>query len=185
MKMTLIFLLSCLLTITSSLAVAAATSETATAAKAKAAEKAAEDDADKAVAEADAAATEAAKAAELAKAAAANKKAKAEAAVKQAKEKAVAAKKAIAVAAKTGAKSCDDWKDERASKSSAGLSVTWLSGFMAGIEVSKNQDFLKGTSTQSLYASIDSYCEAHPFEFVSDAGISVYLELARKKGLAQ
>jgi membrane protein involved in colicin uptake len=178
MKMTLIFLVSCLLSITSSLAVAAATAETATAAKAKAAEKAAEDDADKAVAEADAAAAEAAKAAKLAKA-------KAEAAVKQAKEKAITAKKAIAAAAKTGAKSCDEWKDERASKTSAGLSVTWLSGFLAGIVVSKNQDFLKGTSTQSLYSSIDSYCEAHPFEFISDAGIYVYLELARKKGLAQ
>ena len=190
MKLILYILTGCIFLVISNLAAAAATPQTATAAKAKAAESAAQENADKAnadvdtaIEEANKAAAAAAKAAEVAKAAVAAKKAKAEAAVKQAKEKAEAAKKAIVAAAKVGAKSCDDWKQERASKSSTGSAVTWLSGFLAGIEISKNQDFLNGTNSQTMYSSIDVYCEAHPFEFVSDAGISLYFELARKKGL--
>lgn len=196
MKATMLILMSCLLLGASNLSIAAATAATAAAAKAAEAEAAANASADAAKAEADtaeeeeaktaaAAAKAAAKAAEAAKAAAAAKIAKAKAAVAKAQEKTEAAKAAIAAAAKRGARSCDEWKLERAGKVNNGPVVTWFNGFLAGIAVAKNQDFLIKTKDQALYASVDEYCDSHPFEFVSDAGIYLYLELARKKGLIE
>jgi len=185
MKSTLLIVLSCFLLSTSHMASAAATSETAAAAKAASDEHDAREVADTAQVEADQAEAEAIaaaiKAAEISKA----KKILAKQAIEKAAAKKVAAQLAIAAAVKNGTQSCDEWKDERTQKSSSKLAQTWLSGYLAGIAVARNQDFLSGTKNKKLYASIDDYCEEHPFEFVSDAGINLYFELARKKGVIE
>jgi len=196
MKTSILILMGCFLLAGNKLATAAATAETAAAAKAKAAEVAAQEIADTATAEAKsaeeaaaiaavAAAKAAAEAAAATKAAAVAKIARAKAAVAKAKEKAAAAKKATAAAARGGARSCEEWKQERASKSGHGLAASWLSGFLSGIALARNQDFLSDTNTKSLYASVDEYCNLNPLEYVSDAGIYLYLERARKKGLIE
>jgi hypothetical protein len=177
------FLIACLLVAASNGALAAATVETAKAAKAVEA-------ADAAVAEADAAADAAAKA-EVAAKAAAEAAAKAakdkEAAAKTAKEKAAAAKEqakaAVVAATREGARACADWTQERAGKNKDGPASAWLAGYLAGIEVAKHQNFLKGQKKDALYKWVDEYCLSHPFEFTSDAGIQLYHDLARKKGL--
>ena len=151
---------------------AAATVETGAAAKAK--ESSAQ-------ADADVVATE--KAAIAAEKAAIAAKAAAKAAVDRAKERVIAARRAIVLAAKRGAKSCEEWKQERLGKSLDGPGITWFNGFLSGLVIAKNQDFLSGTKNPDLYSAVDEYCDSHPFEFISDAGISIYLELARKKGL--
>jgi hypothetical protein len=178
-------LMSCLLSMSNNLATAAATTETEAAAKAKEIADTANAEAEAASAEAAQAADVAEKAAAAAKAAAATKAAAARTAIEKAKEKTAAAKKAVSAAAKEGAKSCDDWKQERSSKAVNGPAVMWFSGFLSGISVVRNQNFLAGTSNKSLYSAVDEYCDAHPFEFVSDAGIHIYIELARKKGLIE
>lgn len=189
MKTIILILINCFLLATSNMATAAATAATAAAAKAAEASSSANATADTAKTEAESAEDEAARMAEVAAKAAAKaaaaKKERAREAVAKAKEKAEAAKQAIAAAAKRGARSCDEWKEERANKNNNGLAATWFSGFLAGIVVAKNQDFLVGTKDQALYASVDEYCDSHPFEFISDAGINLYLELARKKGLIE
>lgn len=192
MKATMLILMGCFLLLTSNMATAAATDETSAAVKAKEIADSANAEAEAEAAEASKAADVASKAAEAAvkaaaaaKAAAAVKMEKAKAAAIKAQEKTAAAKKTIAVAAKRGARSCDEWTQERASKTSNGPVLTWLNGFLSGIEVAKNKDFLSSMSDKSMYSSIDAYCEAHPLEFVSDAGIHLYLELARKKGLIE
>ncbi|MDX8400169.1 MAG: hypothetical protein R8K20_07960 [Gallionellaceae bacterium] len=185
MKSTLLIVLSCFLLSTSYMASAAATAETAAAAKAASDEldarafaDTAQEESDQAEAEAIAAAI---KAAEIAKA----RKLRAIQAAEHAAAKKVAAKLAISVAIKNGTQSCDEWKVERSKKSSPKLALAWLSGYLAGIAVARNQDFLSGTKDKKLYESIDNYCDHHPFEFVSDAGINLYFELARKKGVIQ
>lgn len=158
----------------------AAETAKAAAAAAKAAKEAAEKaaEAEKAAAKAEAAAKEARAA----------KEAKAKAAEKKAVEKKEAAKKADEEAERRGTSSCDEWQQERASKigkTGQGSAAIWLTGYLSGIAVAKNHDFLTGTSNQALYSWVDDYCQAHPLEYTSDAGIHLYLELARKKGLLQ
>ena len=157
---------------------AAATVETGAAAKAK--ESAAQADAE--VVATEKAALDAEKAAKAAEKAALAAKAAVKAAIDRAKEREVAARKAIELVAQRGAKSCEEWKQERSGKSLDGPGIAWLNGFLSGLVIAKNQNFLSGTKSPDLYSAVDEYCGSHPFEFVSDAGIHIYLEMARKKG---
>jgi hypothetical protein len=185
MKMIPVILMSCLLSMTNNMAFAATTAETVSAAKAKEIADAANAEAEAAAAEASKAADVAEKAAATAKAAAATKAATAKAAKEKAKEKTAAAKKSLAAAVKGGARSCDAWKDERSTKNNNGSAAAWFSGFLSGISIARNQDFLTDTSTPALYLLVDGYCDSNPNEFISDAGIHIYLELARKKGIIE
>jgi hypothetical protein len=165
-------------------AMAAATADTARAAKASEAADAAVSEAESEEKAAQQAEADAKAAAERA-AAAARKR---EEAAKAAKAAAVAAKEraksAITVATREGAVSCEDWASARSDPAHPGGAATsWLNGFLAGLEVAKHKDFLQGAKKEANYKWVDNYCHDHPHEFVSDAGIQLYLELARKKGL--
>jgi glucan-binding YG repeat protein len=165
-------------------AMAAATADTARAAKASEAADAAVSEAESEEKAAQQAEADAKAAAERA-AAAARKR---EEAAKAAKAAAVAAKEraksAITMATREGAASCEDWQKERSDPAHpTGTATGWLNGFLAGLEVAKHKDFLQGAKKEANYKWVDNYCHDHPFEFVSDAGIQLYLELARKKGL--
>lgn len=163
--------------------------EEALAAKARAdaaaeAARTAKDAAAKAV-EAARAAKEAEAAAKAAKAA---KEAKAKEAAKEAAAKEEVAKKATAEAEKRGSISCNDWLDDRSTKAGqAGKTpaASWLLGFLSGIAVAKDRDFFSGTKNEALFDWVDKYCASHTLEYTSDAGIHLYLDLARKKGMLE
>lgn len=184
-------------------AYAAATAETAAAVKAIDAEMSANKKADaaktdaetaeeleaKAAATAADAAAKAARAAataeRAAKAAATAQIAKAKAAAEFAKKEAEDAKKAAVIAKRRGASSCSEWQQDRAGKATNDTETAWLIGYMAGIAVAKNHDILKDENYQSLFSWVDDYCQSHPLEFVSDAGINLYIEIARQKRLLE
>lgn len=159
----------------------------AAAEKAKAAAEAAA--AAKTAAEAAAEAVKAAARAEAAaKAAREAKAARAKAAAENAALKEELAKKAAAEAERRGTSSCNDWLEERdskAGKDGKGPAALWLIGYLSGIAVAKNHDFLTGTNNDALYSMVDEYCHSHPLEYTSDAGIHLYLDLARKKRLIE
>lgn len=186
MKHLFLVLAGCLIFGTAHTAMAAATAATAAAVKEANDEDKAESDAAQAeenAAKADAAAKTAADEAARAEAASREAKAKvaeAKAKVLQVKEK---AKAALLDATRDGTYSCADWADERSRKDHKGPAAAWLNGYLSGIQVAKNRDFLSGTKREKLYLWVDEYCSTHQLEFISDAGIQLYAELSRNKGV--
>lgn len=83
-----------------------------------------------------------------------------------------------------GARGCGVWVTDR----SAGLSrsvgnETWFIGYLSGLAVYSNKDILKDTDNDSLYLWVDNYCRSNPLKDISDAGVDLFFELKKQKGL--
>lgn len=59
----------------------------------------------------------------------------------------------------------------------------WLVGFLSGIAVAKNSDFIKGTDGESILLWMDNYCRSNPLKGISDGGGALFYELKKQKGL--
>ena len=81
--------------------------------------------------------------------------------------------------------SCGEWIRYRAEQNSWQYvsEVNWLIGYLSGLAVARNKDFLVGTDVESIELWVDNYCRANPLARVDDAGILLAAELMKRKGL--
>ena len=90
----------------------------------------------------------------------------------------------VQAAAIIGTRSCGEWV---ANNRKAGFAQTsdhtWLLGFLSGLALGLEKDFLKGMDAPSLYLWVDNYCQANPLQRVDDAGKDLARELIAKKRL--
>ena len=59
----------------------------------------------------------------------------------------------------------------------------WLLGYMSGLASASSTDVLANSSPQSIFVWMDNYCNTNPLEHVSNAGITLFYELKKQKGL--
>lgn len=81
-----------------------------------------------------------------------------------------------------GAISCGEWVAYQANTKSFAQQY-WLSGFISGMAAGAREDILDGVSGESLTLWVDNYCRANPLEDTFSAGILLFMELEKQKGL--
>lgn len=82
-----------------------------------------------------------------------------------------------------GARSCGVWVKDRAEKSEMRVNAnqTWLVGFLSGLALGTDSNFLKHTDNDSLYLWVDNYCQKNPLNDIDDAGQELAIELMKRK----
>lgn len=81
-----------------------------------------------------------------------------------------------------GDRGCGVWVKDREEKGFAeGLDKSWLNGFLTGIAVSAQVDFLKDSNAESNYLWIDNYCKTNPLDDLSLAGAKLASELKKRQ----
>jgi hypothetical protein len=80
-----------------------------------------------------------------------------------------------------GIRSCGEWVKDK--DTLAFGNQTWLVGYLSGLAVATNKQFLSGTDNQSIYLWVDNYCRANPLRSLPDAGTALYYELVKQKKL--
>lgn len=80
-----------------------------------------------------------------------------------------------------GATSCGDWVQERQLKGST-TRQTWVVGYLSGLAVGSEVDFIGKKDNPSLFLWIDNYCRANPLKDIDDAANELALELIKSKG---
>lgn len=88
---------------------------------------------------------------------------------------------AIAIEIK-GIGDCGEWVADK-NKNNNERNKDWLLGYMSGLASASFTDVLANTSYQSIFVWMDNYCNANPLEHVSSAGITLFFELKKQKGL--
>ncbi len=69
-----------------------------------------------------------------------------------------------------GGVTCDQWlADSKANAWEISADHFWLLGYLSGLAVGLNKDFLKGNSNEAIYSWMESYCVANPLKSVGDA----------------
>lgn len=81
-----------------------------------------------------------------------------------------------------GSRQCGTWIAEKNIQAGA-ENRTWLIGFLSGIAVGQEKNFLRGTENASIFAWFDNYCRTNPLKEMSDAGVDLYFELIKQKRL--
>ena len=84
-----------------------------------------------------------------------------------------------------GMAGCGDWVEGR-QKVESYIDLnnrSWLLGFLSGIAVALDKDFLIGTDSSSLYLWMDNYCKSYPLKDIRNGGINLSFELIKQKGL--
>jgi hypothetical protein len=82
-----------------------------------------------------------------------------------------------------GAPSCGKWIAEKGNGPMRGGYEWWLLGFLTGVAVSSDKDFLRGTDNESIYLWVDNYCSSKPLSSVTEAGDRLSEELIKQKKL--
>jgi hypothetical protein len=82
-----------------------------------------------------------------------------------------------------GASSCGDWVQEQNKNSDWNTNHTWLIGYLTGIAIGTNKDFLKGTDNPSIYLWMDNYCRQNPLKDMADGGLDLFFELKKQKNI--
>lgn len=82
-----------------------------------------------------------------------------------------------------GDRSCGDWviSKEQSNKGEYVINLTWFTGYMSGLAAGMNADVLQGVDGNSIMVWVDNYCKANPLQYLSSAGIDLFLELKNKK----
>ena len=80
-----------------------------------------------------------------------------------------------------GVRSCGVWINDKGTMQEPGH-FSWLLGFLSGISIATDNDFLRGTESESISLWVDNYCRANPLDTLSGAGQLLAAELI-KKGL--
>jgi hypothetical protein len=85
-----------------------------------------------------------------------------------------------------GARSCGSWMESHNSGESSWTGIaaeSWVMGYLSGLAVGKNKNFLDGIDSSSLYLWITNYCRANPLDNTATASELLGNELIRRKGL--
>jgi len=80
-----------------------------------------------------------------------------------------------------GTVACGDWVKERKSEGLlTAVHQAILVGFLSGLALATDKDFLKGTTNESLFLWVDNYCQKTPLENIYMAGMLLSIELQKK-----
>jgi hypothetical protein len=84
-----------------------------------------------------------------------------------------------------GARSCGEWIQSHAEANSwtALVEESWVIGYLSGMAMTSNTDFVHGTDNQSIFLWISNYCQANPLNDVADASDELARQLVKRKGL--
>ena len=81
-----------------------------------------------------------------------------------------------------GDRSCGYWISSKGGPQQV-VNETWFVGYLSGIALESDKDFLRGTDNESLFLWLDNYCTKNPLKFISDGGDLLFLELVKQKRL--
>ena len=80
-----------------------------------------------------------------------------------------------------GTASCGDWVKDRADNGRNKVAKeSWLVGYLSGIAIDSNKDFLKFNDTNSFYLWMDDYCKSNPLSNTSAGGKKLSMELIKR-----
>jgi thioredoxin reductase len=80
-----------------------------------------------------------------------------------------------------GVVACGDWVKEKKKDSVVNAAhQAILVGFLSGIALATDKDFLRGTTNESLFLWVDNYCQKTPLENIYMAGMHLSIELQIK-----
>jgi hypothetical protein len=86
-----------------------------------------------------------------------------------------------------GVGSCGEWITETTETptkfNTRFYDEAWLIGYLSGLAVGTNTDFLAGTDHQSIYLWVTNYCQANPLDDLAKAAKALYMKLKERKGL--
>jgi hypothetical protein len=83
-----------------------------------------------------------------------------------------------------GMKSCAAWVKNRAELPAPSLGAivdgAWLDGYLSGVAVARNIDFLKDVDKNIIRSWMDNYCSNHPSGLMGDAADALSIELKKR-----
>ena len=56
----------------------------------------------------------------------------------------------------------------------------WLDGYLSGVAVARNIDFLKGVDEKVIHLWMNNYCSSHPSELIGYAADALSVELVKR-----
>lgn len=75
---------------------------------------------------------------------------------------------------------CPDWTKWRTTSGTFAAGEFWVFGYLSGIAIGTNVNFLDGVGTNAIEAWMDNYCKGHPLDTVADGAKNLAIELARR-----
>jgi hypothetical protein len=84
-----------------------------------------------------------------------------------------------------GSRSCGRWLEYHQTGNQFGSEAVeeWFVGYLSGLALAWQKDFIIGNDNASLFAWLDNYCRSNPLNYLDDAGPTLARELIRRKGL--
>src|ERR1700674_299407 len=84
-----------------------------------------------------------------------------------------------------GGQSCVKWVETHRipDQQTGNAAESWVLGFLSGMVVANDENFLEGTDNESIFQWITNYCTQHPLEHLGDATRLLSHELRKKKAL--
>ncbi len=83
-----------------------------------------------------------------------------------------------------GMKSCGAWVKDRAGQPAPSPNAiadsAWLTGYLSGVAVARNMDFLKGVDDNVIKLWMDNYCGRRPSDLMGDAADALSVELKNR-----
>jgi hypothetical protein len=83
-----------------------------------------------------------------------------------------------------GMKSCGAWLKNRTEQPAPSLGTrvdsAWLAGYLSGVAVARNIDFLKGVDESIIKSWMDNYCSSHPLDLMGNAADALSIELKNR-----
>jgi hypothetical protein len=83
-----------------------------------------------------------------------------------------------------GMENCRDWVKSHAEQPAPSLDMhidnAWLAGYLSGVAVARNIDFLHGVDDNIIGSWINNYCRNHPSDLVGYAADALSVELVKR-----
>jgi hypothetical protein len=83
-----------------------------------------------------------------------------------------------------GMKHCDAWLKSHSEHAPPSQNTfadnAWLDGYLSGVAVAKNIDFLKGVDENVIHIWMNNYCSNHPSDLIGYAADALSVELVKR-----
>jgi hypothetical protein len=83
-----------------------------------------------------------------------------------------------------GMKNCGAWVKSHAEQPAPSMKAladnAWLVGYLSGVAVARNIDFLKGVDDNTIQTWMQNYCSSHPSDLVGYAADALSVELVKR-----
>ncbi len=90
---------------------------------------------------------------------------------------------ATAGAEARGSRSCGVWIADKVDIIQSHDNESWLIGYLSGLAIASDKNILFNIDNPTLILWTDNYCRNNPLKQLYDAGIVLFYELKKQKGL--